>query len=73
MNKTQKVLEYMKNNPDKGITQLDAIQLCWATRLSAIIFNLKEKYVIETVQETGADKFGDTTRFSRYFYKGEKN
>ena len=69
MNKTQKLLEYMKNNPEKGITQLDAIKLCWATRLSGIIYNLKKKYNIETRYENIIDMYGDKTKIARYFIK----
>lgn len=71
MNKTQKILKYMIENPKKGITQLDAIELCWATRLSSIIYNLKKKYIIETIKENGTDMYGDATSYARYFYKGE--
>lgn len=69
MNKTQKVLEYMKKNPNEGITQLDAIKLCWATRLSGIIYNLKKKYNIETKYEPFTDMYGDKSRIARYFIK----
>ena len=40
MNKTQAVLEHLKNHV--GITSMEAIDLYGATRLSAIIFNLRK-------------------------------
>lgn len=48
MTKTSTILKYMETHT--GITQMDAYNLCYATRLSAIIWSLKKQgYVIETV------------------------
>ena len=61
-NKTQQVLEYLKNNKG-GITSWDAIQMFRATRLSAIIYNLEKKgYVF-----AHCDEKGDGVRYTRYF------
>ncbi len=47
MSKTQTIIRYMRDH--KGITQMDAYELCKATRLGAIIFELKQRgYDIET-------------------------
>lgn len=65
MNKTQKVLEHLKT---KGsITSWDAIQLYKATRLSAIIFNLRQRgYNIITKEKTFKDINGDTSYYAEY-------
>lgn len=48
MSKTRMIIKYMSVHT--GITQMDAYELCKATRLGAIIFDLKKRgYEIETV------------------------
>ena len=64
--KTAKVLNHLKNRG--SITSWDAIENYHATRLSAIIFNLRKKYVIHTVMIDN----GYGTRYAKYIYKGEK-
>lgn len=64
-NKTKMVLDYMKNNPN-GITSIDAIYYFGATRLSAIIFNLRKKYTITSHIERSIDRYGNIVRYSRY-------
>lgn len=59
-NKTQRVLAHLQKHG--SITSWEAITQYRATRLSAIIFNLKEKgYNIESL-----DKTGDGCRFTEY-------
>lgn len=61
MNKTQAVLDYMKEN--RKITSWDAIMMFKATRLSAIIFNLRKRgYHITSVEKNT----NDGTRFVEY-------
>jgi hypothetical protein len=68
MNKTQAVLGWLKTGA--GISSMEAIKQFGATRLSAIIFNLKRKgYNIETVWCEGRDRFGNQTRFARYYLR----
>ncbi len=71
MNKTQKVLEHLQ---EKGsITSWEAIKEYGATRLSAIVFNLRDKgYEIDTNMEEFTDRYGDKSRFAKYIYRGEK-
>ena len=71
MNKTQKVLAHLQ---EKGsITSWEAIKEYGATRLSGIIYNLKDKgYNIITEMEDFTDRYGDKSKFARYLYKGEK-
>lgn len=54
-----------------NITSWEAIQKYNATRLSAIIFNLRKKYEIESVREEGVDMYGDDCHFVRYYMRGE--
>ena len=62
--KTGKVLAHLQQ--EGSITSWDAIQLYRATRLSAIIFNLrKEGYNIKSKNESG-----EGSHWTRYTYEG---
>ena len=64
--KTGKVLFHLQKYG--SITSWDAIQLYKATRLSAIVFNLKEEgYSIES-----ESKNGDGSHWTEYIYKGKR-
>ena len=68
--KTKKVLEYLKSNG--SITSLEAYDLFRATRLSAIIFNLRKYgYEIISKPETYTNEDGITSYYVRYVYEGE--
>lgn len=68
MTKTQAVLDWLKTGA--GISSMDAIKSFGATRLSAIIFNLRKKgYDIEAVTCEGTDRFGNPMRFARYYLR----
>ena len=69
-NKTKEVLKHLKK---KGsITSWDAIKLYGATRLSAIIFNLRERgYVIDSLWMEDTDRYGNLSRYVKYIYKGQ--
>lgn len=69
-NKTMKVLEHLKKYG--SITSWDAIQKYGATRLSAIIYNLKKRLDITTDMQEGIDRYGHGVRFAKYVYVGEK-
>jgi hypothetical protein len=56
-----------------SITSWEAIKKYNATRLSAIIFNLRKKYEIESVREEGIDMYGDECHFVRYYMRGVIN
>lgn len=67
--KSQLVLEHLQR---KGsITSWEAIENYGATRLSAIIFNLKKKYNITTEDVHITDRFGNKTTIAKYVYVGE--
>ena len=63
--KTSEVLKHLKV---KGsITSLEAFELYGATRLSAIIFNLRKKgYNIETADGSCIDRYGHHCNFAKY-------
>ena len=70
MNKETAVLEYMKKTKN-GITSLEAIDKFGATRLSAIIFKMKDKgYIIKDRFEECVDRFGNVARYKRYWIVG---
>ena len=68
ISKKDKILKHLK---EKGnITSWDAIFKYKATRLSAIIFNLrKEGYNIVSLSESHTNNEGETTHFVRYVLK----
>lgn len=67
-NKTTKVLEHLKQYG--SITSLEAIEKYSATRLSAIIYNLRKKgYDIETKDIDFTDRFGTKSHYGKYVLK----
>ena len=63
--KTKLVLMHLLSG--KTITSLEAIELYSATRLSAIIFNLRRRgHNIATVPKTIIDKYGNKCDFAQY-------
>lgn len=69
---TGRVYKYLKSH--KGITSMEAFEKFGATRLSAIIFNLK-KYgcKIESVHKTGKNRYGESVHFVQYQLVGEED
>ena len=68
MTKTQAVLQWLETHA--SISSMEAINNFGATRLGAIIFNLRKRgYNIETVMVDGRDRFGNTMRFARYYLR----
>lgn len=67
------VLRLLKKG--KSITSYQAFEMFGATRLSAIIFDLRcQGYKIGGVWEETVDRFGEKKRFVRYFLiRGAKN
>ncbi len=65
MNKTEKVLEHLRTHG--SITSLEAIELYDATRLSAIIFNLRNRGIrINTIDLPFVDRFGTKSTYGKY-------
>lgn len=71
MAKTSKTQEVIKHLKKKGhITSWEAIQLYGATRLSAIIFNMRARgYVINDIWMEDVDRYGNTSRYVKYVLK----
>lgn len=67
--KTKKVLEHLQKYG--SITSWEAIEEYGATRLSAIIFNLRENYKIQSDRVSHIDRYGNQSTFARYIYSGE--
>ena len=59
---TNRVYQYLKTH--KGITSVQAFELFGATRLSAIIYNLR-KYscIINSESKEGKNRYDETVRF----------
>ena len=65
MNQNKAILNHLMKN--KSITSLEAINLYGATRLSAIIYNLRKSgYDITSKTTAGINRFGNKTYFSKY-------
>lgn len=70
MNQHSAVLNHLQT--EGNITSIEAIEYYGATRLSAIIFDLRKKgYDIETKMLTGYTRYGDTCNYAKYVYHGE--
>ena len=70
-NKTIEVLRYLKTHK-RGITSMEAIEMFGATRLSAIIFNLRKRgYIIETIKMDTIDRYGNPVQYGKYILKGK--
>lgn len=70
--KTAQVLEHLKNHGT--ITSWQAIQEYEATRLSAIIFNLrKDGYNIDAKTELTKDRNGNVCQYAKYILNREEN
>ena len=73
MNKTKAIQLHLI---EKGsITSWEAIKEYGATRLSAIIYNLRHKYGMNIEAETieFVDRYGHKATYAKYIYKGESN
>ena len=69
MSQRQAILAYLKTG--KHITSKEAFELFGATRLSAIIFDLKDMgYKINSIEREGVTRFGRKTRYSEYYLEG---
>lgn len=67
--KSSQVLEHLRANGT--ITSWEAINLFGATRLSAIIYNLRKHYDIRSEDEDFTDRNGNHTVFTKYVYFGK--
>ena len=64
-----RLLAYLKEN--KTITQLEATEILGNTRLSATVFNLRNKgYNIITDPTKGKNRYGQKTNYGTYRLEG---
>lgn len=71
MSQAGRIIDYIKRNG--SITQLDAMRDLGIMRLGARVFDLKERgYNIQTVMVEDLNRFGEPTRYARYYLKGDK-
>lgn len=62
----QAVLNYLENH-SKGITSMEAFEKFGVTRLSAIIYNLKDEgHRIKTTMKSARNRYGHNTNFAVY-------
>lgn len=66
MNKTLAVKKYLEEHT--GITSMQAIEMFGATRLSSIIYNLRNRYgmTIVSIDKEGFDRYNNQCRFVEY-------
>lgn len=71
MKKSQRseVLRYMKQH--RCITANTAHDLFGVNRIGTVISDLRDQgYLIETVMVDGTNKYGNSCRYGKYYYKG---
>ncbi len=69
--KIQEILEHLQTH--KKITSWEAIQLYRVTRISAVIFTLKESgFLIETETVKSKDNNGNAVNYAVYHYRGTR-
>lgn len=65
------VLDYMMTHP--YITAEEAYELFGVTRISSVISDLRDQgHEIETVMVEHVNRYGNSTKYGRFYYKGEK-
>lgn len=68
MSQNQRVLDYMWRNG--SITAIDAMNDLGVMRLASRIHEIKLSGAeIETVMQEGVNRFGEVTKFARYYLK----
>lgn len=71
MSQNGRIIDYLTRHG--SITQLDAMKDLGIMRLGARVFDLKERgYNIQTVMVEDLNRFGEPTRYARYYLKGDK-
>ena len=69
MTQTTRVLNYMQQYG--SITSLEAFRDLGITRLSAVIFDLRKDYNIDSKTEKSKNSYGENTSYSRYYLAGQ--
>ena len=55
-----------------SITSMEAFERYGITRLSAVIFNIRKFAEVDTIDETGKNRYGESCRYARYKLHDEK-
>lgn len=70
MTQKQRVLDYVERFG--SISSMEAFRDLGITRLSAVIFDLREAgHRFDTATEQAQNRFGERTRYARYFPSGD--
>lgn len=65
------VLEHFQTKGE--LTSMEAFQLFGATRLAAIVFDLRrDGYSIETQEILSKTRYGETCQYAKYIYHGKE-
>lgn len=68
---TKRVLDYLKNHKS-GLSSMQAFKMFGATRISAIIFNLrKHGYEIDNIWKESKNRYGDKVKYVQYVLVGK--
>lgn len=68
-NQTSEILKHLQEGG--SITTMEAFQLYGCTRLSARIFDLRDRgYLIRVEKCKGKTKYGEPSHYARYIYEG---
>lgn len=68
MTQCDKILRHLQDNPDDGITSLQAVKEYGIMRLASRIHDLQKRgYKIERANYTGLNRYGEPTHFTRYW------
>ena len=72
-NKTSEVLEHLRKYG--SISSIEAIRLYGATRLSAIIYNLRHNYGLDIISKTipFTDRYGTNADYAEYVLVEDNN
>ena len=71
VNQRKAVLNYLKSG--KSLTSKEAFELFGVTRLSAIIFDFRNRgYIIHTLMCEGTTRYGDTCKYAKYILVNEE-
>lgn len=71
LNLKDRILKYMQSHRG-GLTVKECQELFGTYELRKIISDLKYGYVISDEWETGQNRYGDNTRWKRYYLLGKK-
>ena len=69
MTQISEILHHLQKH--RTITSWQAITTYGVTRLSAVIFELRKKYKIESVMIDSVNRYDEHGRYAKYVYRGK--